>query len=266
MLIVSFAALSLLWPQPRLERAQPTRRLQVPLVLRVLAGALGVAAFALVLYAGFAGTEVPTANLAPTAIYVLVWVGVPVVSVLLGDVWRVVDPWRALARAGAWLLRAARGGRALRAPLTYPERLGRWPAVVTIAAFAWLELAYVDRDVPSTLAALALAYALIQLVGMGLFGIERWRCARRRLRGPVRAVRPDRGAGAARRRDRDAAAAVGPAEARRGRPRHGRADGRDDRHDDLRRRLQRRAVVVDRETAATISSATSASAARPPRS
>jgi hypothetical protein len=174
-LIVSFAALSLLWPQPRLERAEARRRLRVPLPLRLLAGALGVAVFALVLYAGFAGSSVPTANLAPTAIYVLVWVGVPVVSVMLGDVWRVVDPWRAVARAGAWAARVARGGRPLRAPLTYPERLGRWPAVVSVAAFAWLELAYVDREVPSTLAALALAYALIQLVGMGLFGIERWR-------------------------------------------------------------------------------------------
>jgi hypothetical protein len=176
-LIVSFAALSLLWPQPRLERAATTRRMRVPLALRVLAGALGVACFALVLYAGFAGTEVPTANLAPTAVYVLVWVGVPVVSVVLGDVWRVVDPWRATARAVAWALGAARGKDAppLRAPLTYPERLGRWPAVAAIAAFAWLELVYVDRDVPSTLATLALVYALLQLVGMGLFGIERWR-------------------------------------------------------------------------------------------
>jgi hypothetical protein len=174
-LIVSFAALSLLWPQPRLERAEARRRFQVPLPLRVLAGALGIAAFALVLYAGFAGTEVATANLAPTAIYVLVWVGVPVVSVVFGDVWRAVDPWYALARGGAWAARLARGGRPLRAPLTYPERLGRWPAAVTVAAFAWLELAYLDRDVPSTLAALALAYALVQLVGMGLFGIERWR-------------------------------------------------------------------------------------------
>jgi hypothetical protein len=176
-LIVSFAALSLLWPQPRLERALPTRRFAVPLALRVLAGAIGVAFFGLVLYAGFSGTEVPTANLAPTAIYVLVWVGVPVVSVVLGDVWRAVDPWRAVARAGAWALGAVRGAGAapLRPPLTYPERLGRWPAAVGIAAFAWLELVYVDRDTPSTLALLAVIYALVQLTGMGLFGIERWR-------------------------------------------------------------------------------------------
>jgi hypothetical protein len=176
-LIVSFAALSLLWPQPRLERAVARRRFAVPLALRVLAGALGVAAFAAVVYAGLAGTEVATANLAPTAIYVVVWVGVPVLSVFLGDLWRAVDPWFAVARAGRWALRAVRGADAppLRAPLTYPERLGRWPAAVVVVAFGWLELVSVDRDVPSTLAVLALVYALVQLVGMGLFGIERWR-------------------------------------------------------------------------------------------
>jgi hypothetical protein len=172
-LIVSFAALSLLWPQPRLERAQPRRRFAVPVALRALVSALALLLFVVVLYAGFAGTEVATANLAPTAIYVAVWVGVPVVSVVLGDVWRVLSPWRTVARAVAWS--AARAGRTLRAPLAYPERLGRWPAALGILAFAWLELVYVDRDVPATLAALTLAYALIQLAGMGLFGIETWR-------------------------------------------------------------------------------------------
>lgn len=174
-LIVSFAALSLLWPQPRLERAEARRRFAVPLALRALAGAAAVGAFAVVLYAGFAGTEVPTANIAPTAIYVVVWVGVPLLSVFFGDVWRVLSPWHATARGVAWLAQRLRGGEPLRAPLTYPERLGRWPATIGVAAFAWLELVYVDRDVPSTLALLALLYALVQLAGMGLFGIERWR-------------------------------------------------------------------------------------------
>lgn len=174
-LIVSFAALSLLWPEPRLERAPARRRVAVPLALRALAGALSIAVFAAVLYAGFAGTSVPTANLAPTAIYVAVWVGIPVVSIFLGDVWRVLSPWHAAARGAAWVATRLRGGDAPRAPLTYPERLGRWPAAIGVAGFAWLELVYVDRDVPSTLALIALLYALVQLAGMGLFGIERWR-------------------------------------------------------------------------------------------
>ena len=51
-----------------------------------------------------------------------------------------------------------------------------WPAVAGIVGFAWLELVYIypDKDRPSTLAALSLAYFLIMLLGMGLFGVEEW--------------------------------------------------------------------------------------------
>jgi hypothetical protein len=46
--------------------------------------------------------------------------------------------------------------------------------VAGILAFAWLELVFVDREQPATLAVLAVGYALVQLVGMACFGIERW--------------------------------------------------------------------------------------------
>jgi hypothetical protein len=59
-------------------------------------------------------------------------------------------------------------------PLPYPAWLGRWPAAATIVAFGWLELVYVDRQHPATLAVLACAYASIQLVGMAAFGVEVW--------------------------------------------------------------------------------------------
>jgi hypothetical protein len=60
------------------------------------------------------------------------------------------------------------------APLRYPERLGRWPAVAGLLGFAWVELVYVNRTDPATLAVLALAYAFVQLVGMSLFGERAW--------------------------------------------------------------------------------------------
>jgi hypothetical protein len=40
--------------------------------------------------------------------------------------------------------------------------------------FAWLELVYVNRDSPSTLAYLSLGYGAVQLLGMSLYGIETW--------------------------------------------------------------------------------------------
>jgi hypothetical protein len=174
-LIVSFVALATLWPKPRLEQAGSRVVLRFPRVLDPICGTVGIALFAIVLYAGFAGEQgLPTANLEPTFIYVLFWVGLPFLSLPLGDVFRAFNPWRAAARAVAWTAAKATKGVLPHKPRPYPQRLGRWPAVAGILGFAWLELIYVEHDNPSTLAWLALAYAAIQFVGMGLYGIEMW--------------------------------------------------------------------------------------------
>jgi hypothetical protein len=172
-LIASFLALGVLWPRPRLQRPGLRHGLRIPRGARTLCGLIGVALYGVVVYAAFAGTSVPTANLAPTAIYVAFWVGIPVLSVLLGDVFALFSPWRALYR---WISGAARRiSPSLDAePLTYPAWLGRWPAAAGIVAFGWVELVYVDRDVPATLGALALAYGFVQVVGMSLYGERTW--------------------------------------------------------------------------------------------
>jgi hypothetical protein len=171
-LVVSFVALATLWPRPRLERVAERPLLRVPVVLEVLAGAIGIGAFVATVWAGFAGSQTATANLAPTMVYVVFWVAIPFATLLLGDVFAVFNPWRAAARAVAWAFSRAGGGTP--APLQYPAWLGRWPAALGILAFAWVELVYVNRDDPSTLAILALLYAATQLVGMSLYGIEPW--------------------------------------------------------------------------------------------
>jgi hypothetical protein len=174
-LIASFVALATLWTTPRLERARSRVLFHFPRVLDPLCGAVGVAVFAIVVYAGLAGEqELPTANLMPTFVYVPFWVGLAFLSGIVGDVFRALNPWRAIARAVAWVARGATKGAGLYRPRPYPARLGRWPAVVGILAFAWLELIYVEHDRPSTLAWLALGYAAVQWVGMALYGIETW--------------------------------------------------------------------------------------------
>jgi hypothetical protein len=172
-LVVSFVALAVLWPRPRLEGARERAVLKVPAALEVLCGALGVAAFVITVWAGFAGSQTATANLAPTVIYVVFWVAIPFATLLLGDVFAAFNPWRAAARGAAWLY--ARGSRGeVPAPMAYPQWLGRWPAALGILLFAWVELVYVNRDDPSQLATMALLYAAIQLVGMSIYGIDAW--------------------------------------------------------------------------------------------
>jgi hypothetical protein len=173
-LVISFVALSTLWMTPRLQKQARRRVMRVPVLLEWLASLIGVGAFALVLYSGFAGAQVTQANFSVTFIYVIFWVGTPVASVLFGDVFRAFSPWRTCARIITRLVSVARRGGAGSPPLRYPRWLGMWPAIATIVGFAWLELIYVEKDHPVTLAALSLGYFLLTLLGMCLFGVEEW--------------------------------------------------------------------------------------------
>jgi hypothetical protein len=173
-LVVSFVALSTLWRSPQLQEQHRRRLVRLPVALEWLAGACGVGLFALVLYSGFAGAQAPLANFSVTFIYVIFWVGLPVLSVLLGDIFRALSPWRTCAR----LLWSVGGrlapGRFAQPRVSYPPWLGLWPAVAGLVGFAWLELVYVSRDQPSLLAALSLGYFLAMLAGMLTCGVEQW--------------------------------------------------------------------------------------------
>ena len=175
-LVVSFVALSTLWMTPQLQEQHRRALGRLPTALESLACLVGVGLFALVVYSGFAGAQVPLANFSVTFIYVVFWVGTPLASVLFGDIFRALSPWRTCARVLSALVRAIRGRGRGAAPLRYPEWLGMWPAVATIVGFAWLELIYVpaDREHPATLAVLSLAYFLVALTGMMLFGVQEW--------------------------------------------------------------------------------------------
>jgi hypothetical protein len=174
-LVVSFVALSTLWTVPQLQSERRRRLIALPRLLDLVAGAVGLALFALVVYSGFDGAQEANANFSVTFIYVIFWVGIPIASVLFGDVFAALSPWRTFARMLLAIARALRGGRPVRS-IGYPRRLGMWPAVVGLVGFAWLELVYVypDRDRPSTLAALSLAYFAVMLAGYCTFGIDRW--------------------------------------------------------------------------------------------
>ncbi len=178
-LILSFVALAVLWPKPKLAQyrfvALPglLSRVLLSRPLAVLCGAIGVFLLELTVYAGLTGVQTSSANFAPTFVYVIFWLGLVPVSVLFGDVFRAFNPWRAIGRAVAWIAQTAARGP-IPAPLAYPERLGRWPAVAGIFAFAVLELVRSGGDAPDTVAIAALVYSAATFVGMALYGVEVW--------------------------------------------------------------------------------------------
>jgi hypothetical protein len=178
-LVVSFVALAILWPEPRLERERwkplpgEIGRLLGSRAVEVLCGAIGVFLLGGVVYAGLRGAQSPTANFAPTFIYVIFWLALLPASILFGDVFKAFNPWRAIGRTVGWIAgKAARGD--LPAPLAYPDRLGHWPAAAGIFAFAVMELVASNGDRPENLAIATLVYSALTFVAMALYGVDTW--------------------------------------------------------------------------------------------
>lgn len=119
--------------------------------------------------AGVWGSRDPLSNPLPLMVWTVLWVAIVLAQGLFGDLWRWINPWY-----GPWRLLVLAAGRGETGWLAYPEALGRWPAFVGLACFAWFELVYPAPDDPARLAAIVAVYWTGTFVLMVLFGFDRW--------------------------------------------------------------------------------------------
>ena len=176
-IVASFLALGLLWREPRFEPATAGRPIPTRLA-RVLDGrplraglrVLGVLITAYVVMAAVFGRD---DALNPTAgsVYVLFWIGVPILSMLLGPVWRLLNP----IRSAHWALSRALGTRPEEGLAPLSPRLGYWPAALSLLAFVWLELVAPENTTLAVLRTFFAAYFAVNLLaatywGSGWFG------------------------------------------------------------------------------------------------
>ena len=167
--LVSFFALAALWATPRLKGALAGRplpsleRIADARITRFLLRVAGVALLAIFLAVAWGGPDDNgRGNPAPTWIYVFFWVGLVPVSLLLGPLWMRMNPLRTLTAGIRLLVR--------RPPRPLPARVGYWPAVVSLVAFLWLELAYDHAASPRAVATFVTAYVVIQVALGVVFG------------------------------------------------------------------------------------------------
>lgn len=161
------------YPRFNLLATMPGRALADPRLVEGLR-LLAVGFLALVVLAGLIGAANPYHNLAPTAVWVIWWVGMAYLCGLLGDVWTLLNPWNAGYR---WLEAAYsrwRPGRVPGAGLPWPHWLGCWPALLLFVWFVWAELIWPSSDDPARLARAAVIYSAITWCGMFLFGRHAW--------------------------------------------------------------------------------------------
>jgi len=170
-LIVSFVALAVLWPEPKLEGDRGWRRLfALPQgAVDAVCGTIGVFLFGVTIWAGLAGEQTSASNWTSTFIYVIFWLGFAAASVLFGDVFRAFNPWRAIGRATGALV-----GRRAPARRPYPEQLGRWPAAIGLLVFTWIELVGQWADTPSLLVTAAVGYTVVTFIAQAVWGVETW--------------------------------------------------------------------------------------------
>jgi hypothetical protein len=178
-LVLSFLALGVLWKRPQLERLSDGRSLRAGLqrvlrspALRVAAGGISAALLVLVFLAALLGEPSSRQNLAPTFVLIVFWLGLVPVQILFGNVWRVINPWLAIADAVAWMW--GRLGQTWTPPLAYPARLGVWPAAVGLFCFAAFELAYAQPGSPRAVALAMALYSYAMWFGMAAFGRRTW--------------------------------------------------------------------------------------------
>ena len=142
----------------------------VILLLRLIAAGL----FVVTVTAGFIGDQNPYRNIAPTMVWIIVWVGIAYISAFVGDLWALINPWRTLFDGAAWMYRRVTNEGEFSYRLPYPPSLGVWPAVVLLLMFSWIELVYPAPAVPAHIACLAIGYSVVTWAGMILFGHDTW--------------------------------------------------------------------------------------------
>jgi hypothetical protein len=141
-----------------------------PAWLRMLLRVLGLVAWTWIVVQGIAGGT-SAAEVASLFLWVYGWVAVAAISALVGPIWHFLDPFSALFDIGAWVIR--RIGVTPWDVATYPERLGRWPAVVGFLGVVWIEL--VLKAGPNVLFIVLVGYTALTLAMMAQFGRDTWR-------------------------------------------------------------------------------------------
>jgi hypothetical protein len=106
-------------------------------------------------------------------LWIGIWVGLPIAAALLGNPWPSVSPFRSSFALLEWAARRL-GAPRLDLGLGYPTAVARWPAVALLAAGVWAELILPASANASTVGFLMLAYTVLTLAGMALFGRIAW--------------------------------------------------------------------------------------------
>ncbi|NGY06264.1 hypothetical protein [Solimonas terrae] len=172
-LISSFVVVAYFVSVPAAATATASRELSGQPWVRALRRAkpalrvAGVALLMLCIVSGLFGTRSAYGNFNMSFFWIVFLLGFAYLTALLGDFYAALNPWCAIADGIARCWPGYTRGR-----YAWPAQLAYWPALALYAALIWLEL--FGHIKPDSLAIMLLAYTVLNLVAVPLFGRESW--------------------------------------------------------------------------------------------
>jgi hypothetical protein len=121
----------------------------------LLGRAVGLALLGLTLAAAIIGPDSPAENVAPVAVHIVWWVGLPLLCLVVGDVMRAINPFQPLVAVAERV--TGRTGDPSGAPT--------WTAGAFLWGFSWVWLAYHRPGSPRVVAMLVVVYTLAAVAG-----------------------------------------------------------------------------------------------------
>ncbi len=122
----------------------------------LLGQGVGLVLLGATLAAAVIGPDSPAANIAPVTVFVVWWVGLPLLCLVLGDVMRAVNPFQLLVTAL---------GRIVPRTVATSSPAPEWTAGAFLWAFSWVYLAYHRPGSPRVVAVLLVTYAVAAVAG-----------------------------------------------------------------------------------------------------
>lgn len=139
-----------------------------------LVKSVSVLLFLLIIATGIWGDKNPGSNFSPTFVWIIWWVGLGFFISLVGNIWVLLNPWKAIYECLELMYMRMNPDGQLDLGYKYPNWLGIWPAFILFLSFAWLENSFPESSDPKNIAIFIMAYSFITWVGMFLFGTHVW--------------------------------------------------------------------------------------------
>jgi hypothetical protein len=131
---------------------------------------LSALTLALLILAGFLGTQNTTTNIAPTLFWVAFLLGFTYITAVFGNLWSVISPFSVLA---SWIENRIGTHRLNR--LKYPKWLSYSPSIIFYYLLIYNELLSGGQSaIPEVLAKLVLLYTVVTVACAIAFGPETW--------------------------------------------------------------------------------------------